>query len=202
MLEFSTRTFETDSGTHSALIITPNEHVRVSASRLDELRAKADEETRSPIDLRLLAEGRRRSKEVQLTIFRGQDDSGQGSWDFEPGMDEELARELAYYLLRDQMTVYRGLFEVGLYINFHVEWPMEALDAYRHALGRLREELDPSANSGVFLKGTDTDVAAVDSWILRNGIFFFHTPIEKFMDSILPERWTLMERRIQRAQKI
>lgn len=200
MLQFSTRTFETGSGTHSALIITPTEHVRVMASRLDELRTKVAEQSHSPLDLRLLAEGRRRAKEVRLTIFRGHDDAGQGSWRFEPGIDEAVARELAYYLLRDQMYVYRGLFDVGLYLNFHVEWPIDELDAYRHALTRLRGEIDPSAHSGVF--GKQADAASIDRWILRHGTFFFRVTLDKFIDSILPEKWTLMERRIQRAQQL
>lgn len=201
MLEFSTREFETGSETHSALVITPSDHIRVSASRLDELRAKVDEQSASPVDLRVLAEAKRRASEVKLTVFRGIDDEGRGSWGFEPGMDEDTAQELAYYLLRDQLFVYRSLFDSGLFLNFHVEWPNDELHAYRHALTRLRGELDPNANSGVFGTQQD-DAASIDSWLLRHGVFFFHAPLDKLVREILPQKWALLERRLARAKQV
>jgi len=201
MLEFTTREFETESGTYAALVITPSEHIRVPASRLDELRAQVEEHSASPVDLRILAEGKRRASEVALTIFRGLDDDGRGSWGFEPGVDEQTAQELAYYLLRDQLFLYRGLFDAGILLSFHVEWPNDELHAYRHALARLRDELNPNADSGVFGRERD-DAASVDRWLLRHGVFFFHATLDKLIDEMLPEKWALMERRLARAEQV
>lgn len=189
--DFSERSFETNRGRRAALVLTPNVHVTIGPERITGLRAQIG---MSEVDRMVIGEARARSERVDLTIFRGRDDDGNGSWGFVEGISEDDASQLAMAMLRSNLPLYRGLMRAGLCLHLHVDWGPVELVAFREAAEELSSELE------VRSEGEDAD--AVDVWILRNLTFFFALSLEKVLTSILPEKLALMEKRMERIQRM
>jgi hypothetical protein len=147
-----------------------------------------------------LDQARARASRVDLTIFRGTDDEARGSWGFAPEVGEAMAGRLAEHLLGSQMFVYRELMRVGLCLHLHAEFGPKEVVAFRDATDR-RIELLERRTEGREPTGTpDADV--VDLWILRNLTFYFGLGIDNLVDSILPEKLLLMEKRMARVHEM
>ncbi|WP_157596185.1 hypothetical protein [Plesiocystis pacifica] len=187
----------------AALVITPTTHLRVPLERLDQLRAEVHSGTdagaieANSVNATILDNAR--SARVQFTIFRGRDEAGLGSWGFDPDIDDASARELAYYLLRGQMQVYRGLVAAGLLLHLHVEWPTRELRAYQAALQRRRRELREAVRAAGGPSHVEP-IDLVDLWILRHMTLFFGVGLDTLLDPFLAESLPIMERRIVTAR--
>lgn len=198
-LSFTEREFETPNGTRAALVIAPTAHVRVGLDRLARLRDEAGQPpTLAPIDRGVLEEARRRAARVQITVFRGRNDDDTGSWDFADELNVLQATEMAYLMLRSQMLVYRGLVKAGLCLHLHVEWTTLAVDVYRQAIRRRIGELNPGP--GLVRKASTDPIDLADLWILKNLTFFFSIKFENLITTILPDKLSMLERRMARVR--
>lgn len=195
-LAFSELTIQTAAGPRNALVITPTAHIRVSPDRLVSLRESTEP---GPIDMAICDQAWERAPGLHLTIFRGRDDGGEGSWAFAEGMDPETRGELTYLMLIHQMHVYRELIRAGLCLHLHVEWGEEEIWAFRAAARRRVEELER-----VLAEGPESAKlpAQVDIWILRNLTFFFQLDLDTITKRLLPDKLALLERRMSRVHQM
>jgi hypothetical protein len=179
------------------MVVSPIGHIRLGLDA-----SPADAETgMSATDARILAEAKARSPRVALCVFRGVHGDGDevGSWAFDPALDETQCRELATRLLRGQIEVYRGMLYAGLSMFVHTEWGMREVDAFRWAVDRRIEELVELNGGAGTLGGSQ---AAIDLWLLRNLTFFFTLSFDKFVETVLPDKLAMMEKRMERIRRM
>ncbi len=195
---FHTELLETSVGHRGALVVTPRVHVRVHATRLNELRTLTSV---SPIDDLILRRALDARGKVQACVFRGGSDDGVGSYGLADDLAADTARELATELMRAQLKVYRALVGAGVCIFIHVEFRDGELDAYRDATEDLVREraaclADPAASE------YEQQLARLDTWLLRNLVFFFHIDCTALLERVLPEKFSLLEKRMGRAKEL
>ena len=187
MLEFSELKLATPSGARTALVITPAAHVAWGLDRLDQ----PPQTEPSELDRLMVAEARARPG-TDLTIMRGRDDDGQGSFRIEPGVSEAQAQEIAMTVLRDTMPLYRELVRGGLRLHLHCEWEPMAAAAFRDAGDRLAARL----------AGRRDPASQVDSWILGNLLFFFSLSFKRTVSGMLPNKLDRMDKRSERIRQM
>jgi hypothetical protein len=69
---------------------------------------------------------------------------------------------------------------------------------FRGAVDLRIAELDPLANGDTL----EAKRAQLDLWMLRNLIFFFSLGFDKLVATILPDKLTLMEKRMERIRRL
>ena len=177
----------TPSGVRTALVITPAMHVVWGLDRVK----RAPQIEPSELDRIMVAEARARPG-TDLTIMRGTDDDGQGSFRIEPGVSEEQARDIATSVLRETMPLYRELIRTGLCLHLHCEWEPMAAAAFREAGDRLAARLSGRADPA----------SQLDSWILGNLLFFFSLSFKRTVSGMLPNKLDRMDRRSERIREM
>jgi hypothetical protein len=193
-LEISEYELPTAVGAKCAMVITPRTHIRVGFDQ------PLDESTgMSATDQMILREARARRQRVSICVFRGASQDGEGSWAFAEGLDEGQGQALAQRLLPGQVAMYRGMLKAGISLFVHADWGAQETDAFRfavdHRIAELREGVDPSETLA-------TSTESIDLWLLRNLTFFFTLSFEKLVETILPDKLVLMEKRMERIRRL
>jgi hypothetical protein len=171
-------------------------HVRVGLERLE---GRATGEP-SAIDRGILDAAHAAGDTIQLTVFRGTNGEGTGSWAMEEALSDADAVRLARHMLVAQLHVYRGLLREGLALHLHCDFLPRDAEAYRTAARALAAELEGRRVPGEH--GPHDDALAVDAWILQHLTFFFAVRLETLMTTILPDKLTMMERRTRRFEDL
>jgi len=187
VLELSELRLETPDGDRTAMVITPTKHL---VWGLDRVSRPAPPEP-SDLDRTIVAEARALSG-TELTIMRGRDDAGNGSFRIEAGVSEPQARDIARSVLRDSMPLYRELIRVGLRLHLHCEWEPIAAAAFRDAGGELAARL----------AGKRDPASQLDSWILGNLLFFFSLSFRRTVSGMLPNKLGRMDKRSARIREM
>ncbi len=162
------------------MVVTPTSHVRVPASRCDELRSTTEP---GSIDTLVLERARASRARVKLGIFRGRNDAGTGSWGFADDVDDRTGRELGRLLMQAQLPVYRELHDMGWLLFAHVEWGARETEFLRQGARAL-------AQSMMADRARRTD----DIWLLRHLCFFFTTRYSRMLSGVLPEKLAMLEK--------
>lgn len=196
-LGFDEHRFSTSVGERVALVITPKRPVTVP---LDALPPPGATPQMSEVDAEILDQAKRRAPRVTLCIFRGRDDSKDNHWRFDPDLSEDEAFELALGLMRGQLIVYREMVRTGVCLFLHVGWGSMEAAGFRRACETLGNELEERQANGSPEQQRPTD--AVDLWVARNLVFFFSLGFKKVVEDILPEKLALMEKRMDRIQRM
>lgn len=192
----TTQAIETPSGERTALVITPADAILVASDAGLDVTPGVMTETDHAI-----AQAARDAAErgnPTVCIFRARDPDGAGSYAFDPSMDEETAATLASRMLAGQVLVYREMLQLGICLFLHTDLgPVEA-QAFRVAVARRVEDLAELVDVTTNPDPHDQ----VDLWLLRNLSFFFTLRFEKLTQTILPEKLTLMEKRMDRIHRL
>ena len=186
-LEITELKLTTSSRQRTALVLTPTVHVVWGLDRID----REPNVEPSDLDRLIVAEARARPG-TDLTIMRGCDDDGKGSFRIEPGATEEQARKVAISVLRETMPLYRELTRVGLCPHLHAEWEPVAAAAFREAGDELSARL----------AGRQDAASQLDSWILSNLLFFFSLSFKRTVSGMLPNKLDLMDKRSDRIRQM
>lgn len=191
-LSIDIREFETRSGTRRALVLTPTADLVVDIERLEQPAAASDLDRQI---VRLIDEV---DEGVHVSVFRAGGADTPGLWRFQEGLSEKQMIALAEHLLVGQLPVYRGLVRRGICLHVHVELPIEVAHAFRDATEHLIQRImDEEERSEV-----DRVMHVADVWLLRNLSFYFTVGFEPFMNRILPEKLSLMEKRLSRGRQM
>ncbi len=192
----TTQAIATPSGERTALVLTPADAIVVPATAGLDIRPGVMTETDHAIAQAARDAATRGNPTV--CIFRARDPEGGGSYAFDPNMSEETATGLASRMLAGQVLVYREMLQLGICLFLHTDLgPVEA-QAYRTAVDRRVEELAELVDVTINPDPHDQ----VDLWLLRNLSFFFTLRFEKLTQTILPEKLTLMEKRMDRIHRL
>ncbi len=193
-LDFDTLEIETPSGPRTALVITPVEDLVVSPRRY-----LPNSTTPSEAD-QLILRGARDAKAAaaSVCIFRARAPGGLGSYRFAPSMSDSQAVETAQAMLDGQMQVYREMLRLGICLFLHTDLDPLAVHGFRGAADIRVAKLEPEASG----TGLDAKRAQLDLWLLRNLNFFFTLGFEKLIATILPDKLTLMEKRMERIRRL
>lgn len=189
---FTERSFDTQAGVRSAMVITPATHARYGAADLVQLPSTP---AISEVDAEILEQARARAGRVQLVVLRGMSDDEEGSWGFDEDVDPQTAYEIARRLLPSHTRVYRGLAAMGMFLFVHVEWGVMEVDAFRVATEERVGDLEAMGDRR-------SPVDELDLWILRNLVFYFGLSFDKLIHSVLPEKLVLMEKRIDKIRQL
>lgn len=187
-LAFADIELSAPGGTWGVLVVTPTEHVRVGRVRLDELRAKDE---LGPLDASMMQAAEERRGRASIVVFRGRDDEGQGSWGFADDLDESGRAEAATLMLRSHLVIYRALRDADYELVLHTELGGPEVTAMREAVDihsawlRSRPVFDDEERARI-----DTDL-----WILRHLVFHFEIGFSRLVESVLPEKIAMLERR-------
>ncbi len=193
-LDFDTLEIETDGGPRTAMVITPVERIVVLARPY----IPSNEEM-SEADLQILAGGRRAADaSATVCIFRARAPVGEGHYLFDPMMSEEQAVETARAMLDAQMRVYREMLRLGICLFLHTDMGLLEVHGFRGAVEMRIRELEPLTRGG----GIDAKRAQLDLWLLRNLNFFFTLGFDKLIATILPDKLSLMEKRMERIRRL
>ncbi|MGH1341051.1 MAG: hypothetical protein ACRBN8_05840 [Nannocystales bacterium] len=193
-MDFDTLEIETPGGPRTALVITPLEDVVVSARD----RAPADVGM-SESDQRILDGARdARSAAASVCIFRARAPIGDGAYRFEESMTDADAVKTALAMLDGQLRVYREMLRLGICLFLHTDLDPVAVHGFRGAVDVRVEELEPLT----FGVGPEAKRAQLDLWLLRNLNFFFSLGFDKLIATILPDKLTLMEKRMERIRRL
>jgi hypothetical protein len=133
--------------------------------------------------------------DVRLVIFRGQNDAGDASWGFDPGLDPSLDHELGYWLVKTQLPTYRALAKQGVIMLTHIELDAREVEAFRSGTARLLEEVVAERESGEAGPDADRDV-----WILSTLTTFFEAAFDQMVERVLPNALARVEARARRMQ--
>lgn len=187
-LAFADVELSAPSGTWGVLVVTPAEHVRVGKARLTELRERDEI---GPLDASMLAAAEERRGRASIVVFRGHDDEGNGSWGFSDELDESGRAEAATLMLRSHLVIYRALRDADYQLVLHTELGGAEVTAMREAVDihsawlRSRPVFDEEERARI-----DTDL-----WILRHLVFHFEIAFSRLVESVLPEKIAMLERR-------
>jgi hypothetical protein len=174
--------FDTAMGSRTALVVSPEAHVRVGRERLEALRRDHEGGAIDEAVLRLVSE---HSGEDLLVVFRGRSADGQGSWGFAEDLTDEEAGELGYHLVVDQLPTYRRLVRAGVFALVHTEWGVREAEAYRAGTKQLLEELESQAVPEVEASTEEVAVSNADRYILRNLTHFHDAPFDAVVRSVI-----------------
>ena len=193
-LDFDTLQLVTQSGPRTAMVITPVEPVVITARTY-----APEDDAMSEADERIL-EGARRAvaSSASVCIFRGRAPFGEGLYAFDPSMTEAQAVETALAMLSGQMRVYREMLRMGICLFLHTDLGLLEVHGFRGALARRIDELE-SHRIG---SGIEAKRAQLDLWMLRNLNFFFTLGFDKLIATILPDKLSLMEKRMERIRRL
>lgn len=193
-LDFYTLDIDTPAGNRTAMVITPTERIVVEPRPYE---PGSPEMTES--DLAVL-EGARRAAESSATvcIFRARAPIGDGQYCFAPSMSEAQAVTTALAMLDGQIRVYREMLKLGLCLFLHTDMGPLEVGGFRGAVDRRVEELEPLTRG----EGGRAKQAQLDLWLLRNLNFFFTLSFDKLIATILPDKLTLMEKRMERIRRL
>lgn len=187
-LAFSELELPGPHGECRVLVVTPTEHVRVGAARLAELRAG---EVMGRLDAQLLAEAKARAGQAAIVVFRARDDDGLGSWGFGDDLDPADELEVAALMLRSHLVVYRELRVSGYAIIVHTELGEREVRAMRAAVDEHLEEL----RHRPLFDDAERERNENDRWILRHLVFHFEIGFGRLVESVLPDKIAMLERR-------
>lgn len=193
-LDFDTLELQTHAGPRTALVITPTQ-----ANLVQPRRFVTSDEPMSDIDRRIL-EGARQAaaSAASVCIFRARAPVGDGLYAFVSTISEREAIETGRSMLERQMRVYRAMLPMGICLFLHTDFgPME-VHGFRGAVDLRIAELEPLANGDTL----EAKRAQLDLWMLRNLIFFFSLGFDKLVATILPDKLTLMEKRMERIRRL
>ena len=189
----------TVEGPGTAWVVSPLEHIVVGRERLAAFRA--GEHRGAAVDREILELVRGLESDHQLVVVRARDDSGRGSWRFDPTLDDEEARELGYHLVLDQLPTYRRLVAAGVFALLHVEYGPTEVDAYQYGTRTALEELE--SNSIPEEERLDAGaIAQVDRWILHNLAFFFTLSLEDVEQTTLERQLPLLRERVPHLRRL
>jgi hypothetical protein len=187
-LAFADVELSAPSGTWGVLVVTPIEHVRVGRERLAVLRARDE---LGPLDASMVVEAQARQGRASIVVFRGHDDAGHGSWAFGDDLDESGRAEAATLMLRSHLVLYRALRDADYQLVLHTELGGAEVTAMRAAVDLHSSWL---RSRPVF---DDEERARIDAdlWILRHLVFHFEIAFARLVESVLPEKIAMLERR-------
>lgn len=188
------RRVNTVQGPKKAWVAEPTEHMVVGRERLERFRTEGY--PGGEVDRELLAAVRAVEDSHQLVVFRAASDDGEGSWGFDPSLDDHEARELGYHLVTDQLPTYRRLVAAGVFAIVHVEFSARAVDALQTGTRRLLGELDDASIPDEMTPEDALALLQVDRWILDHLCFFFTLGFEEIVDSVLKQQLPWLEDRI------
>ncbi len=184
--------FETRSGDRRALVLTPTSDLTVDIGRLEQPAAPSD------LDRQIVGLIDDVGEDVHVSVFRAGGGDTPGLWRFQEGLSEKQMIDLAEHLLVGQLPVYRGLVRRGICLHVHVELPIEVAHAFRDAtellIQRIMDEDERNEAHRV--------MHVADVWLLRNLSFYFTVGFAPLMHRILPEKLSLMEKRLARGRQM
>lgn len=193
-LDFDTLEIDTDVGPRIAMVITPVERIVVTPRPYI-----PSKDEMSDADMQILAGGRKAAGDTAtVCIFRARAPVGDGHYMFDPSMSEDQAVETARSMLDAQMRVYREMLRLGICLFLHTDMGLLEVHGYRGAVERRVRELEPLTRG----EGIDAKRAQLDLWLLRNLNFFFTLGFDKLIATILPDKLSLMEKRMERIRRL
>ena len=159
----------------SALVVAPEQHIRLGRDRLVRLR---EFQGMSDVDRMILAAADTAPPDIM--ILRGKNDDGTGSWAFDGMLTTSECQELGYLLVRSQLPLWRALAKRGVYLFVKVEWGPHEIDAYLHGAQRVLDALDRK------LEEEESALAVLDRWMIRNLSHWLLATFEDCRESFLP----------------
>lgn len=147
----------TKRGPRQVIVATPTQTIVSTRARLEQMRAG---EFGSVFDEALVSAVVSSPQRVHAIVFRAKDDTGLGSWRFEPGLSASETVELAYLFVRSHILLFRRLVDHGVVLLVGVEFGPTELAAYREGTERLASELEHTMNE------PDLSAAQRASWDL------------------------------------
>jgi hypothetical protein len=186
-LEFEEVEVETATGKRVALVVSAGEKIRIGRGRLDQIRQG---DTSSPVDdeiVRCLAAWPRGVDAVLLRSWAG---SEERSWGFDPTLDGEELRELAYSMMRGQLALYRRLLVHRVHALVSTDLTARDFDALLAGAFRLSGELTARIASG----DESTELDRVDRWILDHFSLWTTRPFHEFLVQGVPRVFAMVEK--------
>lgn len=194
-LAFDTLQIETRAGRRTAVVITPMESATVSA----QTPIPGGSTPMSEMDARILAGARANAApDATVCIFRTEAPFDAVRYRFDPAMSEDQAVDTALAMLDGQMEIYRSLLRSGLCLFLHTDLGPLEVHGFRGAVDRRTAQLEPLTGR----EGLPGKRAQLDLWMLRNLIFFFSLGFDKLIAEILPDKLSLMEKRMERIHRL
>ncbi|MCR9159298.1 MAG: hypothetical protein ACE37F_08730 [Nannocystaceae bacterium] len=193
-VDFDILQLETPAGLRSALVITPTgRHV------VEPRPYVASADPMSDADRQILEGGRRAAAaSASVCIFRARAPVGEGYYGFAPTTTDGQAVQTALSMLEGQMRVYRGMLDLGICLFLHTDLGGLEVHGFRGAVEARIAEIEPLSKGDTLAAKR----AHLDLWMLRNLIFFFSLGFDKLAATVLPEKLTLMEKRMERIRRL
>jgi len=191
-VHFSERAIVTPAGPRVGLVITPLEPIVFDRVRLTKLRM---DPAPSELDLQVRREVLERRGHIHFALFRGKTDDGRGLCTVSEHLGTDELEELGCLLMRQQIVTYRYLARAGACVHVRTEWDDRASDMFAVGTDRLIDDIVRRSNPP-----TPTD--ELDLWCLKHFTFTFALSFERVMKEVLPEKFTLLERRSTRIKKL
>jgi hypothetical protein len=183
-LDYSEVQTDGPAGRRLALVVTPNERVRVGRARL-ELPPGGP----SAIDAEIVRRIGEEPDRFGVVLLRSWGGDESRSWAFDPDLTEDEAEALGYVLVRDQLAFFRDVIPLGVFALVSTDLTAREFDATRRGSARLARELAGRAKSG---SSSATD--EVDRWILDHLSLWTTRPFDEFVHQGLPELFGLVDR--------
>ena len=189
-LDVSDIVVATSSGTRHALVVTPDERIRVGRGRLDSTRAG---DRGSEVDDEIVRQVGAWPKKIDVVLLRSWGGSEDRSWGFAPELSEPEVDDLGYELMRDQLAFFRRIIGLGTYALAATDLSAREFDAMLRGTLRLTREL-----SGRIASGAADEVDELDRWILDHFSLWTTRPFDEFVVQTLPSLFALVDRHSQR----
>lgn len=192
--DFDTLEIQTPGGGRTAMVITPLVPLVVDARV-----PTPGHDALSEVDNQIL-EGAKRAAATHATvcIFRARAPVGEGAYSFDPTMSEDQAVQTALAMMGGQMRIYRAMLRMGICLFLHTDLGLLEVQGLRGSVDLRIAQLEPTAHGD----SMQAKRAELDLWMLRNLIFFFSLGFDKLIATILPDKLTLMEKRMERIRRL
>jgi hypothetical protein len=186
-LEFEEVEVDSPAGKRTALVVSAAEKIRIGRQRLEAIRAG---DVSSPVDeeiVRCLVSWPRTVDAVLLRSWAGSDER---SWGFDPSLEPDELRELAYAMMRGQLALYRRLLVHRVHALVSTDLTTRDFDAIVQGAFSLSKELTEKIAGG--REGSETD--RIDRWILDHFSLWTTRPFHEFVVQGVPRLFGLVER--------
>ena len=197
MIEFSESSIPTTRGLRHALVMTPRQHVVVGRERLAALRQRPSQ---GAIDRQCVAEVTRRRGRIEVLVFRGASDEGDGSWRFADDLAPDDADELGRLMVASMAPTRLALMQAGVFVHVHSDFSPRDADLFKRGTARVIDDaqllVDAAGDAAARAR------AQADLWSLKHLSFYLTSPLGRVLDEILVDKLPLLEHRSETLRQL